>query len=244
VDEARGSWARALRLFTELGDPNGELAVRVMVGSVLGGYGETEEAAEHLSAAVALAERTGAKTKLAMAHRFLGALRHLRGERESAWTHLRTALALEEETKNASGRIQTLLTAGDAALAEGDAEGAAGHLAEALPHARGSGAAQLPLVLARLARAHRGAGRADEAAACAREALERLEGSGGATPKEGPEIWFTLALAYGDGSRREEFLARARALVEERAGRIRNDGFREHYLTRVWPNTVILAQAP
>ena len=26
--------------------------------------------------------------------------------------------------------------------------------------------------------------------------------------------------------------------------RIRNDGFREHYLTRVWPNTVILAQAP
>ncbi|HEX5137464.1 MAG TPA: protein kinase [Planctomycetota bacterium] len=245
VDEARASWARALQLFTELGDPNGELAVRVMIGSVLGSYGEGDEAAAHLEAAVALAERAGAKAKLAMAHRYLGDLLHLRGERAAAWAHFRKALSLEEEAKIASGRVQTLLAAGNAALAEGDAEGAAAHLGAAVPDARGAGGSQLVLVLARLARAYRGTGQTDEALSCARETLERLEASGRATlPKEGPEIWFTLSLVHEDTGRRAEFLGRAKALVEERAARIRNDGYREHYLTRVWPNTVILAQAP
>ncbi|MCK6459410.1 MAG: hypothetical protein L6Q95_05890, partial [Planctomycetes bacterium] len=90
----------------------------------------------------------------------------------------------------------------------------------------------------------RGTGRMDEAASCAREALERLEASGGTTPKQGPESWFTLSLVHEDAGRRGEFLGKARALVKERAARIRNDGYREHYLTRVWPNTVILAQEP
>lgn len=242
VDEARASWARALQLFTELGDPNGEMAVRVMVGSVLGDYGEGEEAQAQLEAAVALAERSGAKAKLAMARRYLGELLHVTGARDAGWAHVRAALALEEETRNATGRVQTLLAAGNMALAEGDAEGAAGHLEAAIVDARGSGGAQLPLLLARLARAHRGTGRLDEAAACAREALERLEGSAGATPKEGPEIWFTLSLVHEDAPRRAEFLARAKEIVEKRAARIRNDGYREHYQTRVWPNTVILAQ--
>jgi serine/threonine protein kinase/tetratricopeptide (TPR) repeat protein len=243
IDEARASWARGLQIFTELGDPNGELAVRVMVGSVLGSYGEREEAAAHLEAAVALAERTGAKTKLGMAHRFLGELRHGAGDHEAAWEHFRKALAIEEETRNARGRIQTLLAAGGAALAEGNPEDAARYLGEAVPDARSSGGGELPLVLARLARAHARLGRIDEARTCAEEALGLVE-AGGATPKEGPEIWFTLGNVLGDTGRRGEFLARAKTTVEERAGRIRNDGYREHFLTRTWPNAEILAQAP
>ncbi len=243
VDEAKASWARALQLFVELGDPNGELAVRVMVGSVLGGYGESDEARAHLEAAIALAERAGAKTKLAMAHRWLGELRHGAGDHDRGWEHLRRALAIEEETRNASGRVLTLLAFGHASLAEGDHEGAARYLAEAVPDARGSGGAQLPLLLVRLARAHHRAGRAADSRMCALEALERLEASGIAPPKEGPEIWYTLSEIDADAGRRGDFLARAKGMVEERARRIRSDGYREHYLTRSWPNAEILARA-
>lgn len=243
VDEARASWARALQLFVDLGDPNGELAVRVMVGSVLGGYGEADEARAHLEAAIELAGRTGAKAKLTLAHRFLGDLLHGAGDRDGAWTHLRQALALEEENRNVTGRVLTLAMLGNAALTEGDHERAKGYLMEALPDARDAGGA-LPLVLARLARAHRAAGRVDEARACARQALGRIEASGGTPATVGPEIYYTLSEIHEDAGRRGEFLARAKGIVEERARRIRNDGYREHYLTRVWPNAEILARAP
>ncbi|MFI5403189.1 MAG: ATP-binding protein, partial [Planctomycetota bacterium] len=244
VDEARASWARALQLFVDLGDQNGQLAVRVMVGSALGSYGETEEARQHLEAAIDLAARAGAKTKLAMAHRFLGELRHAAGDREAAWPHLREALVLEEEMKNATGRAYARAALAGAALSEGKPEEAASYLVEALGDARAAGGTQLPLVLARLARAHGSAGRAREAQDCARETLERLEAAGGAAAKEGPEIYYTLSQLHEDAGRRDEFLGRAKQITEERARRIRNDSYREHYLTRVWPNAEILARAP
>ena len=41
---------------------------------------------------------------------------------------------------------------------------------------------------------------------------------------------------------REKQMDRARVIVRARAAQIRNDAFREHYLTRTWPNAEILVQ--
>jgi serine/threonine protein kinase/tetratricopeptide (TPR) repeat protein len=232
VDEARASWERALRLFAEVSNPNGEIATRIMIGDALRAYGEDEEAERQLRAAMEIAERIGAKTKLAMARRVLGELLHAGGDRERGREHLEGALALEKETQNATGRVLTLAALGGAALAEGDGDRAARFLADALPDAPAAGGTA-PLILSRLARAHRAAGREEEARGCLRDALQRLEALGGTVPaKEGPEVYFTLAALHEDEGGRAGFLEKGRSIVEERARRIRNDGYREHYLAR------------
>jgi tetratricopeptide (TPR) repeat protein len=230
IDDARASLERALRLFIDLGNPDGELAARLMLGDALGGCGEVDEARAHLEAAIRLAGSKGAKAKLATAHRVLGAVLHAAGVRDEAWTHLEQALALEAELKNAGSRVQTLGALGKAALAEADHERAVRYLGEALPDARNAGGIQAPVILCRLARAHRGAGRLADARECAREALERLESAGSIPTKEGPEIYLTLGAIHEDEGRRPSFLDQARAMIEGRAQRIRNDGYREHYL--------------
>jgi hypothetical protein len=62
------------------------------------------------------------------------------------------------------------------------------------------------------------------------------------TPDVGTEICFTLGELAKDPGRRRSHLDRARALLEKRQRAIRNDGYREHYLTRTWPNPEILAK--
>ncbi|MHC4224724.1 MAG: tetratricopeptide repeat protein, partial [Planctomycetota bacterium] len=242
IDEALASWNRALQLFVDLDNPNGELAARMMLGSALGGYGEHDEARAHLEAAVELARRTGNKARLVEGHGALGQLLHAMGERAPAWKHLDEALKLDEELKSSRSRVLTLIKAGSAALAEGDHERAIRHLAEALPDAHGGGDAQPALILSRMARAHRGAGDREEARACAREALARLEAAGDKTPVGGPEIYYTLGQILEDEERRTEFHMRAREMIEERARQIRNGSYREFYLTRTWPNAEILAR--
>jgi len=239
IDDARVAGERALQIFTDLGNPSGELAARVMLGSALWAYGEHEGARAHLEAAVALAERTGARTKLAEAQRALGELLHDAGDRAGGWTRMETALALEQELKSPIGRAVTLGVMGKAALREGEPERAVRYLAAALEDARRD-PGFAPLVLSRLARAHQGAGRPDDARAFAKEALGLLEASAAVSTYDGPEIYGALGTVLADG----RFLARARELIEERARRIRNDAWREHFLTRTWPNAEILAQAP
>jgi tetratricopeptide (TPR) repeat protein len=239
IDDARASWGRALELFVDLSNPNGELAARTMLGGALGEYGEHDVARDHLLRSIELAGRTGNKVKLIMAHRELGRLLHRAGAREEAWAHFQRALDGEQELNDAGSRVLTLAAAGQAALADGDNERAARLLAEALPDARSGGGAHAPLILCRLARAHRAAGRTLEAEECAREACVRLDGSGRVSHRDGPEIYYTLYEMRGD----ETFLARARALVEERARQVRNDSHREYYLMRTWLNREILGPA-
>jgi tetratricopeptide (TPR) repeat protein len=238
IDEARASWDRALQLFADLQNASGELSARVNLGSALAGYGEFEEAREHLERAVELGEQTGIKPKLLMAHRELGTMLHEAGDRESAWAHLEKALTLVEEVKSASAKVLSHAALGKAALDEEDYEKAADCLTAALPEARASEGPEAALVLCRLARAHRGAGRDDDAKACAREAQERMDASGKVSFLSGPECYYTLFQVLED----EHLLILARALVEERARQIRNDSFREHFLTRTWPNNAILAE--
>jgi tetratricopeptide (TPR) repeat protein len=236
-DEALASWNRALQLFLDLQNPNGEMATRVNMGGALGRYGEFDQARAHLEAAIELAERTGNKAKLIMAHRDLGTTLHNAGDRAQAWEHLERALALLEEVKSASTGVLTLAELGLAALKEEDYENATRHLNAALPDARSGDGTEAPLILCRLACAHRGAGREEDARACAQEAQERMDAGGNVSILTGAEVYYTLYLVLED----ENLLVLARALVEERARQIRNDSYREHFLTRTWPNAAILA---
>ncbi len=232
IDAARTAWERALALFTDLSDPNGELAVRTMLGGALSAYGAREEAQRHLEAAVALAERRGAKPKLAAACRELGKLLHAEGRRPEGWAHLERALALESEAKSVHGRVLALSEMANAAIEEGDSERAVRWLAEASEAGRDARGTTPVLVLCRLARAHRAAGRAERAAAIGLEALARLEAAGTVSPAQGPEIYGTLADVLEGGARRAEFLARARTMTEERARNIRDDDSRARFLAR------------
>jgi serine/threonine protein kinase/tetratricopeptide (TPR) repeat protein len=229
IEPAQEAWERALALFQDLGDPNGELAVRTMLGASLGAYGDVQEARVHLEEAVALASRTGAKTKAAAAHRALGSLLHGNGERAAGWSHLERALALDAEARGVASRVATLSEMGDAALAAGRVDEAVRRLTEAADDARRGPDGAAALVLTRLARALQAGGRPGEAATLAREALERAEGAS-APPPQGPEIYSTLADLV-DG-RREELLARARTMAEERARHIGSEARRRAFLAR------------
>jgi tetratricopeptide (TPR) repeat protein len=240
IDDARVSWERALALFLDLGDPNGEIVVRVMLGSALGVYGEHDVAREHLEKALEMAERTGAKRRLPAAHIALGELASLVGRPAETWNHLDKALALEEELNDPSSRVITLGTAAKIALEGGDHERAIGFLDAALADAQSGDAAEAPVILCRLARAHRAAGNSDRAREYGEQALERVEAAASLSAYHGPEIFFTLYLALGE----DRFLARARELVEERAAQVRSGALREYFLERTWPNSVILAMGP
>lgn len=238
IDEARASWNRSLQLFADLENPSGELSARVNLGSALARYGEYEEARIHLEKAVELGEQTGLKAKLTMAHRELGTALHVAGHREQAWTQFEKALALIEEVRSASAAVMARAAMGKAALDEEDYGKATSHLEAALPDARSGDGLEAPVILCRLARAHRALGHDEQAEACAKEAQERMDASGNVSFVNGPECYYTLYQVLED----EHLLILARALVEERARQIRNDSYREHFLLRTWPNAAILAE--
>jgi tetratricopeptide (TPR) repeat protein len=240
IDDARVSWERALGLFLELGDPNGEVGVRVMLGSALGPYGELDLAREQLETGLAVAERIGGKRHLPAAHAALAELDSVVGRPADAWSHLEKALAFDDELNDPASRVTTLATAAGIALEGGDHARAIGYLEEALPHAGGGAGGEAPLILCRLARAHRAAGRSDKAQEFGLEALERVEAAASVAAYHGAEIYFTLYLALGE----ERLLAKARELVEERASQVRSGALREYFLGRTWPNVAILALGP
>jgi serine/threonine protein kinase/tetratricopeptide (TPR) repeat protein len=240
IDDARDSWERALQLFLELGDPNGEVAVRFMMGGALWVYGELELARQQLETAIELAGKSGAKRRLAAAHGALGALSGHEGRLAEAWEHLDKAIELEQELNDPPSRMLTLGTAASVALDSGDHERAIKLLEEALADAQDGEAAETPLILCRLARAHRGAGRTDEAREFGQKALALVESDGSVSAYNEPEVYFTLFLSLGD----QRFLARARELVEQRGAQVRSGALREYFLERTWPNSAILAMGP
>ena len=195
-------------------------------------YGESAEAQTHLEAAVELATRKGAKSRLVGAHRELGRLLHGIGRRAEGWTHLERALALEGETKNVTSRVATLDALAEAALADGDHARAEGYLREALPDARKGGTGTAALLLGRLARANLGGGSDGGGRGRGERGARAARGRGVAvSPLDGPEIYCALAETVGDAARREELLGRAHAMTEERARRISDLARRERFLT-------------
>jgi tetratricopeptide (TPR) repeat protein len=245
VDRAKESLERALGLFRALDNPMGEMDTLMRLGRVLAAFGDHAAARERFDAVLALARRAGAKPSVIGAERALASLAHATGAREEAWERFGRALALEDGLKSPPSRRETLGAMAEAALREEDHARAAQLLDEACGIAVSGTAAERDLVLAlcRLARARRGLGQEEQALAAAREAERRLGALGPLTPDVGTEIHFTLR-DFADGEERRRFhLERAHALLEIRQGAIRNDGYREHYLTRTWPNPEILAEA-
>jgi tetratricopeptide (TPR) repeat protein len=245
VDRAKGCFERALGLFKALDNPNGELATRILLAEVLVAFGDHGPAREHLDAAIAIARRVGAKGKVVAAERALAALAHAAGAREEAWERFAATLLLEDEIRTPASRRETLMAMAKAALDERDFARAAKLLEEALaiPVTGPRGERDLVLAFCRVARARKGLGQDAEADAAAAEAERRLDALGGMTPDVGTEVHFTLGDLAKDGERRRFHLERARALLEKRQSAIRNDGYREHYLTRTWPNAEILSEA-
>ncbi|MDH3590570.1 MAG: tetratricopeptide repeat protein [Planctomycetota bacterium] len=237
IDDARRSWRRALGIFVDLEDQNGELTARTMLGSALTVYGEFDEARDQLRGAVAVAERIGNKAQLINALRELGHAQHAAGELEAAWASFDRALTLNAELNDPRSRVKTAGVMARVALDEEDFARAAQLLEDVRESARGGPDA--PLILCRLAQAHRGAGHDDDARSAAEEALACIEGGHLVSTFDGPEIYYTLHLVLG----RDDLLEKAREMVEARAAPIRNDSFREHFLTRVWPNREIASGA-
>jgi len=245
IEKARECFERALRLFSALDNPNGEVATLTLLGPLLASFGDYAAARAHLEHALALAGRLGAKLRVAVAERTLAFLAHETGARSEGWERFARALGLADELKSPRARAATLIAMAEAALKEGDFAKAADLMEKArqAPAAGRAGERDAILVLCRLARARQGLGAPQDAAAVASEAERRLEALGAVTPDVGPEIHFTLAEFAADPARRKAHLERAQALVDARQRGIRNDGYREHYLTRTWPNAEILEQA-
>jgi tetratricopeptide (TPR) repeat protein/predicted Ser/Thr protein kinase len=245
VDKARSSFERALGLFSALDNPQGELATLTLLGLVLTAFGEYATARERLEAALAIAKRVGAKGKIVAAERALGKLAHVSGARAEAWKRFDETLRLEDELSIPASRRDTLMDMADAALREEDFARAADLLEDArtIPVKGPTGERDAILALCRLARARRGLGSEADAVAAAEEAERRLDALGRMTPDVGTEIHFTLRDFAIDEERRRHHLERAHAFLEKRQNAIRNDGYREHYLTRTWPNAEILSEA-
>ena len=186
-----------------------------MLGAALGAYGDHAEA-----------RRTSSGPD--RARRAQGRPAEARSRPTASWASSSTGWATaprpgctssarsrsRDEVKSVGSRVLTLSAMGNAALAEGDAARASAALAEALPDARSGAGAMAALVLCRLARAHRAAGRTDEAQASAREALA-ARGGGRRVPRGTGDL---RTLAEFLTERREEFLARARAMPRTARG--------------------------
>jgi len=242
IDQAKRSYERALDLFRTMGSVNGELAVLTLLGPLLTSYGDYGVARDYLERAVSLAEESGSRAKLAAAERELGTLLHRSGARERGWELLGKALALEEEMGSGPSRALALDAIALAALLEEDHARAAAGLEDALA-LRAAPDQTRALTLCRLARALRGRGDTEAARSRAAEARALVAGLPQVTGDTGPEIWFTLADFAPDAEDRRRDLDRALALLEARKGAIRNDAYREHYLTQTWPNAEILEEA-
>lgn len=238
IDEAKDCFTHALDLYRELGDPAGEAEVLDDLGVAIAPYGEVTEALGHLELARATAARTGQRPLHARSLRHLANLLHSRGERKRAWRHYEESLALA----GARGRCLTRADMGNAALNEDDHDRAVRLLEESL--AESPTGSRALLALCRLSRAHKAAGRAEEAAACARRAEKMLEELGGVPPPQyGPEIYYSLGTTFEAGEGSRQYLAKANELLGARSRSIRSMVRRHHYLTMTWPNREILEEA-
>jgi tetratricopeptide (TPR) repeat protein len=130
---------------------------------------------------------------------------------------------------------------GNAALNENDYERAVRLLEESL--AEGSIGSRTLLTLCRLSRAHKAAGREEEARSCAQRAERLLAEMGTMPPQYGPEIYYSLGTVFPAGEGARQYLAKANELLGARSRSIRSMVRRHHYLTMTWPNREILEEA-
>jgi len=244
-DQARASFERALDIFRESNNVAGEIDALINLANICESVGEIEETRLHIDSAMRLAEKTGARHKLCEAHRLLGTLNHGEGDRRTGWMHLEKAQALARETKSPQSLFEVLLEMGKAAVAEEDYARAAPLLEEAyaLVEGRSGGGVRTILALARLAVAQQGAGDAEKARKTAEEASRRLEAVPFVSPDVGPEIYYHLSRIFPGEERGRKYITTASEILTTRTRSIPVEAWRQHYLSRAWPNAAILEKA-
>jgi len=238
IDEAKECFAHALDLYREIGDPAGEAEVLDDLGVAIAPYGEVDEALVHLEEARKTAAKTGQRPLHARSLRHLANLLHARGEHKRAWRHYEEALALA----GPRGRCLTRADMGNAALNEEDHDRAVRLLEESLAESP-PGSSRALLTLCRLSRAHKAAGRNEEAQTCAKRAEDMIDQLGAIPPQYGPEIYYSLGTTFEAGEGARQYLAKANELLGARSRSIRSMVRRHHYLTMTWPNREILEEA-
>jgi len=237
IDDAKEAFEQSLDIFRELEDPSGEAEVLDELGSAMAKFGEREKAIELLESAREAAQRTGEMALLARILRHLATVHHEGGAREDAWKLYESALGLARSRT----RSAILADMGGAAVREGEFDRATEFLEESLAGAE-SGRRTL-LSLCRLARAHHGAGRYDDARRYADRAEEFIDSDLSVAPHHGPEVFYSLGTVFADDSRGPKYVEQANSLVTARTRVIRSVIYRDHYLTMVWPNKEILEEA-
>jgi len=237
IDEAKETFERALDLFREMEDPSGEAQVLDELGSAMATFGDRDQAIQLLEEARTAAERTGEMALLARVLRHLGSVHHEAGARAEGWKHYESAL------KVARSRTRSAILAdmGGAAVREGQYDRATQLLEESL--AGSEGGRRTLLSLCRLARAHHGAGREEEAMRYARQAEEVIGADSAVAPHYGPEVYYSLGTVLAADKLGRRYFEKANALLAARTRAIRSVVYRDHYLTMRWPNREILEEA-
>jgi len=243
VGKATACLERAIEVFREIDRPNSELAKRIQLGGVLGSFGDRKAAQEQLRKAAELAEQLGDDAQLASAERALGSFLHEWGKLDEGWTRLQRALQIEEESGNLEGKSATLHLMGHAALNEEQFDKAAELLEGSLSATKQGLTSETLLTHCRLAAAYRGLGREKSAREHVTTAQNLVIEIGDLSPEMGPEIHYRLSALTDDESAKKEHLTLAESLLSTRATRIRNGGYREHFLTRSGHNPEILEAA-
>ena len=237
IDDAKETFERALDIFRELEEPSGEAQVLDEFGSAMATFGNRSEALDMLEQARKAADRTGEMPLLARVLRHLGNVHHEAGSRETGWDYYYDALAVAR----ARTRSAILADMGGAAVREGEFDRATELLEESL--AGSEGGRRTLLSLCRLARAHHGAGRAEESLRYARQAEEIIGDDNSIAPHYGPEVFYSLGTVLAAEKTGRQYFEKASALVAARTRAIRSVVYRDHYLTMRWPNREILEEA-
>ena len=86
-------------------------------------------------------------------------------------------------------------------------------------------------------------GRKKEAVKFARRAEELVQAQSELSPQDGPEIFFTFKMVFDDEDLGLRYLGTARDLIATRTDGIRDEAYREYYLTKTWPTREIVEEA-
>jgi tetratricopeptide (TPR) repeat protein len=229
----------AAAAYDAAGDLRSACSSRKTLGWYLGECGALEEAERSLRESLALASRMGLANLVAHAGHDLGTPLLRLGKLAEARELQESALAvfMEQGDRRLETGARAMLSAiavADGRLADAERDALAGIASAPSPTARFT-------AMARLADAHRAAGRHEDAVRVADEALALL---GGAEPEECLVVCLLARaeslLALGRADEAAAALARARTEIETRAQQIRDPELCASFLSRVPENARVL----
>jgi tetratricopeptide (TPR) repeat protein len=243
-DQAQHHHQRALGISREIGDWRGERITLNNLGEVSRVLGQYSQAQDHFQQSLAISRQIGDRYGEAILLNNLGAVLHALGENSRAVDHLQRSLDVQREVGARMVKGWALNNLGAVLLGLGDDVQAEGHYREALALRQQLGQGHYVAEdLAGLASVALARDDIAQANAYAAEMLPYLEHNPGLNGAEHPFRAVLLcyrALQAGEDPRAAEVLARARALLHERAARIADEQLRRSFLENVAEHRAIL----